>query len=94
MSKPDTVTITRAEYTALCLSAENHMPVSKLAGWFNHWKTWGSKKPKAPVAPMAASSHHPLCSVQNGGSCDYDCGRDYNPTPAPRDVGSEMEYRA
>lgn len=37
MSKPDTVTITRAEYTALCLSAENHMPVSKLAGWFNHW---------------------------------------------------------
>lgn len=27
--------------------------------------------------------HHPLCTVQRGGYCDYDCARDYH-QGAPR----------
>lgn len=35
---------------------------------------------------MMRAFHHPLCSVQKGGRCDYDCARDYAPEMTPSDV--------
>lgn len=41
-----------------------------------------------PSSALTLSMHHPLCSVRKGGSCDYDCPRDYTP-PAPNKVDHE-----
>lgn len=35
---------------------------------------------------MTRAEHHPLCSIQRDGACDYDCARDYAPCMTPAEL--------
>lgn len=60
----------------------------KLYGLFHWSRNVGGAANRAgttiTTSGVDRSQHHPLCSVQTGGYCDYDCPRDYTPPGASK----------